>query len=176
MRMMGGLVLGALTLGALPSAVRADDAACQAVLAAVLKQTAVPVHQKITVESAAAPGKPIQSEMIHVDGTLYMEVRGQWTARPYDSAKAAEDVRQAMQKAEHSCERLGSEPVDGQAAELYSVKSKTGSSGSDSQIWISSATGLPLRHSATMEQGATKVKSEVRYDYAGVRAPAGVTR
>jgi hypothetical protein len=165
-----------MTLGALSPAVRADDAACQAVQAAILKQTTVPVHQRITIESAAAPGKPIESETIQVDGTLYMEVRGQWTARPYDAAKAAEDVRQAMQKAEHSCTRLGSEAVDGQPADLYSVKSKTASSSSDSQIWISSATGLPLRHHATMEQGAHKVKSEVRYDYADVRVPTGVAR
>ena len=43
---------------------RADDAACQAVLQAVIKQSSVPVHQKVTVESAAAPGKPMQNEMM----------------------------------------------------------------------------------------------------------------
>ena len=176
MRTTAVLALGAMALGLLPSAVRADDAACQAVLAAVVKQTTVPTHQKITIESAAVPGKPIQSEIIHVGDTLYMETRGQWTASPYDAAKAAENVRQAMQKAEHSCTRLGSEPIDGQLAELYSVKSKSESSGSDAQIWISSATGLPLRHKATMEQGAKQVRSEVRYDYTDVRAPAGVAR
>jgi hypothetical protein len=176
MRTTAVLALGAMTLGVSPTALRADDAACQAVLAAIIKQTTVPVHQKITVEKPGAPGEPDQSETIRVDGTLYMEDGGQWTARPYDSAKAAEDVRRAMQKAEHSCTRLRGEPVDGQAADLYSVHSKTATSSSDAQVWISSATGLPLRYNATMEQGATKVKSEVRYDYADVRAPAGVAR
>ncbi len=176
MRTTTALVLGAMTLAVLPSAARADDAACQAVLAAIVKQTTVPVHQKITIESAALPGKPIESEAIHVDGMFYRQDRGHWTASPYDAAKAAENVREAMQKAEHSCTRVGSEPLDGQPAELYSVKSRTASSGSDAQIWISSATGLPLRHKATMDQGANEVKSEVRYDYADVRAPAGVAR
>ena len=162
---------------ALWASARADDAACQAVLQAVLKQTAVPVHQKVTIESAAAPGKPIQSEVIHVGDTLYMQVRGQWMARPYDAAKAADDARQAMTKGEHDCTRAGSEAVDGQPAELYRVQAKTATGGSDSQIWISSASGLPLRQTVTMlEQGTVKLKHEVRSDYTNVRAPAGVSR
>ena len=85
---------------------RADDAACQAVLQAVLKQTAAPVHQKVTIETAAAPDKPMQNEMIRLGDTLYMQARGQWMARPYDAAKAADDARQAMTKGEHSCTRM----------------------------------------------------------------------
>ncbi|GEP53820.1 hypothetical protein [Reyranella soli] len=156
---------------------RADDAACQAVLQAVLKQTAAPVHQKVTIETAAAPDKPMHNEMIRLGDTLYMQVRGQWMARPYDAAKAAEDARQAMTKGEHNCTRVRSEAVDGQPAELYRVQSKTATGGSDSQIWISTASGLPLRQTVTMlEQGTVKLKHEVRSDYANIRAPAGVAR
>ena len=90
-----GTVLGASGRGAV-----ADEAACQAVLDAIVKQAAVPVHQKISIESAAAPGKPLQSELIRTGDTLYMQIRGQWTSRPYDSQKAANDARAAMQKAE----------------------------------------------------------------------------
>ena len=87
---------------------RADDAACQAVLQAVLKQTAAPVHQKVTIETAAAPDKPMHNEMIRLGDTLYMQARGQWMARPYDAAKAADDARQAMTKGDHSCTRVRS--------------------------------------------------------------------
>ncbi len=52
-----GTVLGASGRDAV-----ADEAACQTVLDAIVKQAAVPVHQKISIESAAAPGKPLQSE------------------------------------------------------------------------------------------------------------------
>ena len=156
---------------------RADDAACQAVLQAVLKQTAAPVHQKVTIETAAAPDKPMHNEMIRLGDTLYMQARGQWMVRPYDAAKAADDARQAMTKGEHSCTRLRSEAVDGQPAELFRVQSKTATGGSDTQIWISTASGLPLRQTVTMlEQGTVKLKHEVRSDYANVRAPAGVSR
>jgi len=135
------------------------------------------VHQKISIESAAAPGKALQSEMIRIGDTLYMQVRGQWTSRPYDGQKAVNDAQQATQKAEHTCIRVRSEAVDGQAAELYSVQSKTASGGTDSQIWISPATGLPLRqHTVMLEHGATKARHDVHFDYANVRAPANVSR
>ena len=176
-----GYLLGAPVLAAalvvLAPQVWADNAACQAVLEAVIKQAAVPVHQKISIESAAAPGKPIQSELIRVGDTLYMQVQGKWMARPYDGKKAAEDARQAMQKAEHTCTRVRSEAVDGQAAEFYSVQSKSATGSTDSQIWIASATGLPLRqHTVMLEQGTIKMQHVVRFDYANVRAPEGVAR
>src|SRR5689334_8250662 len=102
-------VIAVLFLGAASQPAWAD-AACEAVLAAVVKQATVPTHQKITIESAAAPGKPIQREMIHLGDTLYVQIRGQWTSRPYDAAKQAEVARQAMREAEHSCTRVRSEP------------------------------------------------------------------
>jgi hypothetical protein len=167
-----GTVLGASGRGAV-----ADEAACQAVLDAIVKQAAVPVHQKISIESAAVPGKPLQSELIRTGDTLYMQIRGQWTSRPYDSQKAANDARAAMQKAEHSCERVKSEAVDEQPAELYSVQSKTASGGTESQIWISHASGLPLRqHTVMLEQGGAKGQHDVRFDYVNVVAPQGVVR
>jgi hypothetical protein len=176
-RLLSVPVFAAATFGVLWAPVHADDAACQAVLQAVLKQTAAPVHQKVTIESAAAPGKPMQNEMVRLGDTLYMQARGQWMARPYDAAKAAEDARQAMTNGEHSCTRVRSEAVDGQPAELYSVQSRTATGGSDSQIWISTASGLPLRQTVVMlEQGTVKLKHEVRSDYTNVRAPAGVSR
>jgi hypothetical protein len=167
----------AAVLFALASPAAADNAACEAVLQAVIKQTTVPVHQKITIESAASPGKPLQSELIHLGDTLYMQIQGRWMTRPYDAAKVAEDARQAMVNAEHSCTLVRSEAIDGQAAELYGVTGKTPTGTSESQIWISRASGLPLRQQTTIqEQGKTRVQHEVRFDYADVKAPAGVTR
>ena len=174
-RQLSILVLGT-AVGALGRAAVADDAACQAVLDAVIKQATIPVHQKISIESASMPGKTLQSEMIRTGDTLYMQIRGQWTSRPYDGQKAVNDARQAMQKAEHNCTRVRSETVDGQPADLYSVEAKTASGGTDSQIWISSATGLPLRqHTVMLEQGSAKAQHDVRFDYTDVRAPQSIS-
>jgi hypothetical protein len=153
------------------AAVRADDAACQAVLAAIAKQTTVPTHQKIAMEVADAPGKPILSETIHVGDMFYRQDHGEWTSTPYDAAKQAEQVRQALKKTEHSCTRLRSEVVGSKPAELYGVQTKMPSGGSETQIWISAATGLPLRQLTMMEQGTTRVKHEVNFDYDNVKAP-----
>lgn len=57
------------------------------------------------------------------------------------------------------------------------MQGKTATGGSDSQIWIGAASGMPLRQTTTMlEQGAVRMKHEVRFDYANVRAPAGAAR
>ena len=156
----------------------ADDAACQAVLQSVIKQAAVPVHQKITIESAAAPGKPIQSETIHLGEMLYMQVQGRWMTRPYDAAKAAEDARQAMTKAEHSCTRVRSEAVGSIRRALQRAEQDADRrSPAVRQIWIATGAGVPLRQATTItEQGAVKMKHEVRFDYANVAAPAGAAR
>ena len=71
----------------------------------------------------------------------------------WEASRMAGEVRDApriMTKGEHSCTRLRSEAVDGQPAELYRVQSKTATGGSDTQIWISTATGLPLRQTVAM--------------------------
>jgi outer membrane lipoprotein-sorting protein len=114
--------------------------------------------------------------MIRTGDTLYMQIRGQWTSRPYDGQKAVNDARQAMQKAEHSCTRVRSETVDGQPADLYSVEAKTASGGTDSQIWISPASGLPLRqHTVMLDQGSAKAQHDVHFDYVDVGAPQSIS-
>ena len=167
-------VLLGTALGLSGGGARADEADCKAVLDAILKLMRTPVHQTISVENAVSPGKPLLSEIVRTQSTTYTLVRGQWMARPYDGKKAAEDAAQTMQKAAHTCSRVRSETVDGQAAELYSVQAKTEQSTVDSQIWISTSTGLPLRQHTEMS-GAAKAKHEVHFDYTNVRAPMGVS-
>ena len=136
-----------------------------------IKQATMPVHQKISIESATMPGKTLQSEMICTGDTLYMQMRGQWTSRPYDRQKAVNDARQAMRKAEHRGKHVRSETVHGQSADLYSVEAKTASGGTNSQIWIFPASGLPLRpHTVMLEQCSAKAQHDVRFDYTDVRA------
>lgn len=163
-----------MTLGLWAGVARADDPACQAVLDAVIKQAGVPVRQLITIESAASPGKPLKSEMIRMADTIYMQVGGQWVARPYDSQKAVSDSRQAMQKAAYTCARLRSDTVDGKQATLYSVQTKSEQGTTDAEIWIA-ADGLPIRQHTVM-QGPNKTRHEVRFDYTNVTAPTNARR
>lgn len=164
----------AMALGLSAGGARADDAACQAVLDAVIKQAGVPVRQIITIESAASPSKPIKSEIIRTGDTLYMLVGSQWVMRPYDSQKAVNDSRQAMQKAAYTCTRVRSDTVDGKQATLYSVRTKSEQGTTDAEIWIA-ADGLPIRQHTDM-QGPNKTRHEVRFDYTNVTAPTNVRR
>jgi hypothetical protein len=164
-------VFAVLFLGVASLPARADDAACQAVVAAIVKTTTVPTRQKIVIESADAPGTQILSEAIHVGDKFYRQDGGQWTSTPYDADKQAEQLRQAMQKAEFKCTRLRREDLNGKPAELYSVHSTMPSGSAETQLWISPATGLPLRQLTAMENGTTRVKHEVTFDYDNVKAP-----
>lgn len=163
-----------MTLGLSAGGARADDAACQAVLEAVIKQAGVPVRQMITIESAASPGKPLKSEIIRLGDTLYMQIGSQWVTRPYDSQKAVSDSRQSMQKATHTCARVRSDAVDGKQATLYSVQTKGEQGTTNSEIWIG-ADGLPIQQHTDM-QGPSKSRHEVRFDYANVTAPTNIRR
>ena len=104
-----------------------------------------------------------------------MQLQGRWMARPYDGAKIAADARQAMDKSEHSCAREGNEAVEGQPAQVYLIKSKTAQGNSESKVWISPSSGLPLRqHTTLIEGAAASGKHDVVYDYKDVKAPPGV--
>ena len=103
-----------------------------------------------------------------------MQIRGQWTSRPYDSQKAANDARAAMQKAEHSCERVKSEVVESSRRNSTAFRARPLRAARNSQIWISHASGLPLRqHTVMLEQGSAKSQHDVRFDYANVVRAAG---
>lgn len=160
---------------ALPACLaRADDVACQAVLDAVVKQAAVPVRQVITIESAAAPGKPLRGEIIRLGDTLYMRAGSEWVARPYDAQKAAGDSRQAMQKTPHTCTRVRVDTVDGKEATLYSVRTTGAQGPTESEIWIGGE-GLPVRQQTDV-QGTDKAQHKVRFEYANVTAPTNFRR
>ncbi|MSP74773.1 MAG: hypothetical protein EXR12_01415 [Rhodospirillaceae bacterium] len=55
------------------------------------------------------------------------------------------------------------------------VQSKTEQSTTDSQIWISNSTGLPLRQHIEMS-GAARSRHEARFDYTNVCTPMGVAQ
>lgn len=160
---------------ALPAGIAsADDAACQAVLEAVIKQAGVPVRQVVVIESAEAPDKPLRGEIIRLGDTLYMRAGSEWIARPYDARKAADDSRQAMQKTPHTCTRMRVDTLDGKEATLYSIKTTGAQGPTDSEIWIGGE-GLPVRQQTNV-QGAGKGLHKVRFEYANVTAPANFRR
>jgi hypothetical protein len=172
-RGLSSLILAAAL--ALPAGIaKADDAACQPVLDAVIKQAGVPVRQVITIESAAAPGKPLRGEIIRLGDTLYMRAGSEWIAKPYDARKAVSDSTQALQKSPHTCTRVRVDTFDGKEATLYRVQTSGAQGPTVSEIWIG-GDGLPVRQQTDV-QGADKAQHKVRFEYANVTAPANFRR
>ncbi len=99
-------------------------------------------------------------------------------ARPYDAAKAADDARQAMTKGEHQLHARAQRGRRRPAGRALPRAEQDGDGWQRSRRSGSrAASGLPLRQTVAMlEQGAVKLKHEVRSDYTNVRAPAGVSR
>ena len=151
---------------------RADDTACKAVLDAVVKQSTVPVRQKMEMESTQASGRKMQSELVRVGDTLYMQLAGQWHKRPYDAAKTIAEAQEAMRKSTHKCEKVRREAVNGESADLYKVHSDGPQGTSEAEIWLSVASGLPLRqHTEMTPPSGAKLRHDVTYEYSNVKAP-----
>jgi hypothetical protein len=162
-----------LGLGLGSGIARADEAACKAVVEAMIKQAKTPMHQKVAVESSQQPGRKIQSETIQIGDTFYMRMQqGQWIKRAHDAGKLISETEEAMQKSSYNCSLVRREAIDGQAADLYKVHSESHQGASDAEIWVSVASGLPLRqHTLLTPPNGVKMQLDVTYDYSNVKAP-----
>jgi hypothetical protein len=120
-------------------------------------------------------GKANPTEEIYVGDTLYKGVASRWSriaVTPQDRIDAGKEVGLTM----HGCRTVGNEPVNGEAAVVYVTQSdvKQPKIHTDSRIWISTKSGLPLRVESDAGSASSKIHVSNLYTYgAGVRAPAG---
>ncbi len=149
----------------------ADDAACRAIEEALVKMATTPVHETVIVERAPTT---LKSETIRTADKTYVEVRGKWMSKPYDSQAEVASVREKMKQEMTDCSRERAEAVDGEAADLYLVHATSAATVAEMKLWISTAKGLPLKVVSMM--GGGKMRSEVRMDYVHVGPPPDVGR
>ena len=158
-----------LTVGVAVSA-RADD--CALALTAAIAQAKTP-HAVTHV--TAAPGRPSTSvEMIFMSDKAYMQMNGAWRSIPYTPQQQIDIVTAAIKRAEqttHRCQKLASEPVNGEAASLLVMRSEANGKTSENRFWISDKTGLPLKSEMHLASGAVAT-DDFRYD--DIKAPPGV--
>jgi hypothetical protein len=160
---------------------RAQSTGCDPIYASQAKLLATP-HHGVTVDSAGTDkalrgGKPRTSESISTGGAMYILIQGKWQRSrltiDYMKKQEAENIRNTKS----TCTFVRNETVNGEPAALYSVHSVTDFGASDGQDWISRSRGLPLRTVVSIDAGgaaAGKSRMVTSYDYANVRAPAGV--
>ncbi|HSS49156.1 MAG TPA: hypothetical protein VLX28_09425 [Thermoanaerobaculia bacterium] len=150
----------------------AVDAACKLVLDAVAKQLDTPSHVYMT---EVRGGKRETKESVYAGGVIYIQVKGKWRRSPMSKQDVLKQEEENKRDAKESCRYLRDEAVNGEAAAVYHAQAENGGVKSDSTFWISKRTGLPLRNEEDIDTGDNdKWHMSIRYDYAGVQAPAGV--
>jgi outer membrane lipoprotein-sorting protein len=80
------------------------------------------------------------------------------------------DLTEEKNSVKQTCSVGGDEPVNGQPATVYEAHIDNQGEKSDNKLWVSKATGLPVKSEARMREGT--ITQTFRYD--GVEAPAGV--
>ncbi len=158
-----------------PARAAAVDPACKPGIDAMMKQIATPTHLYAT-EASARGGKPEVRESIYSGGAIYIQMRGQWKRSPMSTQEMRKQQEENVRNAKSmSCRYLRDEAVNGESAAVYRTQSVTEVGSSDATLWISKRTGLPLRTENDLDTGGgDKMHLAIRYDYAGVKAPAGV--
>jgi hypothetical protein len=142
----------------------AADVGCKAVFDAILRQLQTPTHSQTTM--MLVPGqKPQLSEQVNTGKVIYLQMNGKWVVSKLSPQDMREQELDNIKNSTAVCSIVRDEPVDGVSATLYKVHEERDGTGSDSQIWLSKANGLPLR-----------MKSEdpafdSRYSYSNVVAP-----
>ncbi|HEX3556266.1 MAG TPA: hypothetical protein VIA62_23860 [Thermoanaerobaculia bacterium] len=174
--MVRASVIAILIAAAAGQPARAADPLCKLVLDAMAKQTATPSHLYATEVMALRGGKPKATESIYAGGAIYIQVRGQWKRSPMSiqdmQKQREENVRNAKSM---TCRYLRDEAVNGEAAAVYHSQAETEDGKSESTLWLSKRSGLPLRSESDVDVGGGEKRHlTIRYDYGGVRPPAGV--
>lgn len=147
--------------GLLATPAHADD--CGPVFDAMAKAAKTPHTATIT---RLENGKPVTSKMIQTKDRKYIEVNGEWRwmAMPADLDHELEAMRENTKM---TCQKLGSEEVNGQATTVYTAHVENEGSASDNELWLG-ANGLPVKIANTVEG---KSFSSI-LDYKEVQAPA----
>ena len=148
----------------------AAQGTCQPVFDAMTKVVNTPSHLYNTSNDA---GKTRTMESIYAGGAIYVKLKDKWTRSPMTPQEMLKQEQLNRQNGKYSCRYLKDEPVNGEAAALYSVHSENTEAKSDSQIWISKSKGVPLRQELDInlaESGGKKHYS-VRYEFGNVKPP-----
>lgn len=151
-----------------------QSGACKPVAEAFEKYLNTPSHLYSTRSSPMKAGTE-NTEAIYTETDMYVMTRGKWMRSPITMQEMRKD-RTEQNGSIVNCRMLRSEPVDGEAATVYSTTQSREGTKSDSIVWISNSRGLPLRQEMDIDVGgrAGKFHTVVRFDYRNVTPPAGV--
>jgi hypothetical protein len=146
---------------------------CQPVFDALTKVVTTPNHSYSTETGAFIKGKPRSGETIYVQEARYVRVDGKWTKSRLQTEEILQQEKENRANGKATCQFVRDEAVDGMSAMLYALHSENEFDKEDAQMWISKATGLPLREEMDTDVGGAMGKSHrsMRYEYSNVKPP-----
>ena len=153
---------------------QAADGTCQAVSDVGRKVLTTQTHIYTTRTAAFhSGGKPTTSVTIYAGGAIFTNVNGHWTRSRITPQDILQQKKENQNEAKMTCRYLRDEPVNGEAAAVYSTHNETENGKVDVQIWISKSKGLPLREELDVDVGGKmgKSHSSMRYEYGNVQPP-----
>lgn len=157
-----------LTFG---SSARAADS-CQPFFDAIQKLVTTPSHS-FTTSTAANGGKARTAETIMVQGKKYIGVNGKWMDPHVTTQEVLEQEKENEKNGKSSCQFVRYESVKGESASLYHIQRETEDFKEDSQIWISTARGVPLREEQDIQMGGSigQLHNSAHFEYRNIRPP-----
>lgn len=145
----------------------ADDASCKPVTDATVKAAHIAYHEKVV-----AGGRSY--EKIYTTTALYVGSNGHWARMPASPQTLLDAMRESG-AVFTACRVMRSDTFDGKPATVYAAHEHLASSGEndDSQFWIGSSSGLPLKSESDSQVGGRKLHVSTQFSYDNVQAPAG---
>ncbi len=156
----------AAILGAAPAAAQADD--CATIMSAMFAAAKVAYASSITTTIPGQPAK--QSTVVVTGGTMYVQVNGAWHSMPYSAQEIIDRATEKAKTSKQICQKVGAEDLNGEAATIYSHHVENNRTVADGRVWISDASGLPLKIDEHFDGGMAFVQT-TRYD--NIQPPAG---
>jgi hypothetical protein len=146
-------------------------AECQPLIDARRKQLTTPYHG-YSIENG---GKGRSTEVISVEGAMYVLYQGTWKKSPMGPKDLLEQFETNLKTATtYTCQHLPDESVGGAPATVYRTHMENEGTKADAETWIAKATGLIIKQEEDIDVGdGDKRHHSVRYEYTNVRAPAG---
>ena len=162
------LVFGAFCVFGRAASVEAQPAPCKPVTDAMLKVATTP-HHIVSIDNRSE-----RTEVIVVDNTTYVKIKGAWRKSPMTPNDQLEQERENIKAAKvYTCTQLGPDTVNGIAAVAYKVHSETPDVGNtDGTVWIAPSLGLPVKTDEDLTLlGAPKRHLSMVWDYTNIHAP-----
>ena len=168
-----------LAIVARPARGQRVPAECRVPIDAERKETVTPHHAYSTEGPPGAAAQGRTRESVMAGGAMFVQYAGRWRRSPLTPRMQLDQMQENLDSAKVlTCRRVGEESVGGEAAVVYFTHTVNSDLAADARIWVATRSGLPLRIEEDVDTspGAADGKRHIsiRFDYANVRAPAGV--